>query len=161
MLTKILLAALAPLLLVTPQSHAQPGQSPPFASITEKQGGFDDVAFFVRQAIIQKGFTVDATSQIGEMLARTAQDVGATRTVYKNAVALQFCSVRLARAMVEADPATIALCPTIVFVYELADKPGIVHVGYRTPPRVHDEATQKAIDDLHQTLDEIVAEALQ
>lgn len=134
---------------------------PSFVTITEKRGTYDDVLFDVRQSIIQHGFVVDATSNVGDMLERTAKDVGASKVVFSKAVGLQFCSVRLSRAMFEADPATIALCPSVIFVYELADRPGVIHVGYRKLPEGGSEAARVAIDAQRKTLDAIVKEAVE
>ena len=153
--------ALVVLAITALTPHPARAAEPSFTTITEKRGVFDDVLFDVRQAITQAGFSLDATSHVGDMLARTANDVGATKVVYTHAVGLQFCSVRLSRAMFEADPATIALCPSVIFVYELAAKPGAIHVGYRNLPIVAGEATRKAIDAQRTVLDAIVKEATQ
>ncbi len=154
-------ASLALVALIALAPRAVTAAEPPFATITEKRGAFDDVVFDVRQAITQAGFSVDATSHVGDMLARTAKDVGATKEVYKSAVGLQFCSVRLSRAMFEADPTTIALCPSVIVVYELAGRPGVVHVGYRRLPEIAEGAAREAIDAQRRMLDAIVKEATQ
>ena len=158
---KAAFAALVFIVAAALTPHHAVAAEPSFTTITEKRGTFDDVLFDVRQAITQAGYSVDATSHVGDMLARTAKDVGATKVVFAHAVGLQFCSVRLSRSMFEADPTTIALCPSVIFVYELAPKPGVIHVGYRHLPVVADEATRKAVDAQRAVLDAIVREATQ
>ena len=75
------------------------------------------------------------------MLERTGADVGSTKKIYANAEFFMFCSAKLSRAMIEADPANVGYCPYVVFLYEAAEKPGEIVVGYRrpqpraTPPR--------------------------
>ena len=107
---------------------------------------FEDVAFALENAIIGKGLVIDHTSRVGEMLNRTAEDVGATGQVYEQADVYLFCSAVLSRRMMEADPDNIAHCPYSVFLYELADSPGTVHVGYRHMPPGEMQAVQDLLD---------------
>ncbi|HZT48206.1 MAG TPA: DUF302 domain-containing protein, partial [Hyphomicrobiaceae bacterium] len=72
-----------------------------------------------------------------------------------------FCSAKLSRAMMEADPANIAYCPYVIFIYEAADRPGETVVGYRRPrPAGSDEASRKALADIDALLDGIVSDAV-
>ena len=89
----------------------------------EVEGSFDDAVFNLEGAIVGRGFVVDHVSHVGEMLNRTAADVGATRQVYDRADVYLFCSATLSREMMEADPNNIAHCPYGIFVYQLAGKP--------------------------------------
>ena len=95
---------------------------------------FDDVTFGVESAILDRGLVVDHVSHVGEMLNRTAGDVGATSQIYSQADVYLFCSAVLSRKMMEAEADYIAHCPYSVFVYERANAPGKVHVGYRHMP---------------------------
>lgn len=95
---------------------------------------FEDVAFAVESAILDRGLVVDHVSHVGEMQNRTATDVGATGQIYTQANVYLFCSATLSRRMMEADPDNIGHCPYGVFVYELAGAPGVIHVGYRRMP---------------------------
>ncbi len=135
-------------------------QSGSFARISEKKAIFADVQQDVTDAIVGRGFVIDYMAKIGDMLVRTAKDVGATREVYRNAIALQFCSVKLSREMFEADPAAIVLCPYVIAIYELADKPGTIHVTYRRLPEGGTPEARKAIGAIETLLRDIVAEAL-
>jgi hypothetical protein len=95
---------------------------------------FEDVAFGVDSAIVNLGYVVDYHGMIGEMLQRTAEDVGATRPLYRDAELFTFCSAVLSREVMEENIGNIAYCPYIVFVYETEAEPGIVNVGFRRLP---------------------------
>jgi hypothetical protein len=157
MQTRRLIAAFAGLLAMTATAAAQSGS---YSKVTLKKGAFADVQQDVSEAIVNRGLVIDYTAKIGDMLSRTAKDVGATKEIYKNAVAFQFCSAKLSRDMMEADPSSIALCPYVITVYELAAKPGIVHVAYRRFPSSGGKAARKSVAAVQQTLDEIIAKAV-
>lgn len=103
-----------------------------FTVVTEVP--FADAAQGVTDAIINKGFKVDYHGFIGEMLKRTADDVGATKELYTDAEFFTFCSAVVSRDVMEADIGDIAYCPYVVFVYEDAATPGKVTIGHRTLP---------------------------
>jgi len=103
-----------------------------FTVVTEVP--FADAAQGVTDAIINKGFKVDYHGFIGEMLKRTAGDVGATKELYTDAEFFTFCSAVVSRDVMEADIGDIAYCPYVVFVYEDAATPGKVTIGHRTLP---------------------------
>jgi uncharacterized protein (DUF302 family) len=116
------------------------------------EAAFDDVTFGVETAIVGRGYVVDHISHVGEMLNRTAGDVGAAVQIYSQADVYLFCSAVLSRKMMEVDPNNLAHCPYSVFVYELADLPGTTHVGYRQMP-------QGAMQEVQELLDAIAREA--
>ncbi len=95
---------------------------------------FADAAQGVNDAIVNKGFKVDYHGFLGDMLKRTAADVGATKELYKDAEFFTFCSAVVSRTVMEADIGDIAYCPYVVFVYEDAATPGKVTIGHRTLP---------------------------
>lgn len=129
------------------------------ATTYKVEGDFEDVRFALENAIVNRGLVVDYVSHIGEMLARTGADVGAKKDIYANAESMLFCSAVLSRAAMEADPANIAFCPYGVFLYETADNPGTVVVGYRNLTETGSEASKKAIADVNALLGDIVKEA--
>jgi uncharacterized protein (DUF302 family) len=118
------------------------------------KGSYEDVKDSVVAAIEGKGLVVDRVAHVGDMLARTAKDVGATRQLYGKAEVLEFCSARISREMMEADPHQIAICPYTIAVYTLPGEAGVVYVSYRAPPRT------KGMENVPKLLDEIVREAL-
>ncbi len=131
------------------------------AGITQKavEATFEDVQQDLSNAIINRGYKIDYRAFIGDMLARTASDVGGKKAIYKKAEFLQFCSAVLSRDAMEADPANIAFCPYVLFVYERVDEPGKVHVGFRRLDETGSEASKAALTKINAVLDEIVSEA--
>lgn len=101
---------------------------------TEATVAFADAAQAVNDAIINKGYKVDYHGFVGEMLKRTAEDVGATKELFKDAELFTFCSAVMSRAVMEADITDFAYCPYVVFVYEAASEPGTVIIGFRKLP---------------------------
>ena len=118
------------------------------------KGTYEEVRDAVVMAIEGKGLIVDRVAHVGDMLARTAKDVGASRKLYGKAEVLEFCSARISREMMEADPHQIAICPYTIAVYTLPGEAGVVYVSYRRPPR------SKGMENVHTLLDQIVSEAL-
>jgi uncharacterized protein (DUF302 family) len=113
---------------------ACPAQARDDLTIYQSDAAFEDVVSDVDNAIINLGYVVDYRGRIGEMLQRTAADVGATKALYRNAEFLQFCSAVVSREVMEQNIANIAYCPYIVFVYETEDEAGTVNVGFRRLP---------------------------
>lgn len=112
-------------------------------------GSFDDAAFSVETAIVNKGLVIDYRSHTGDMLERTREDVGGDK-LYEAADIFLFCSATVSRQVMEADPALIAYCPYSVFV---TDREGSVEIGYRNYP----DGPMDAVEEL---LESIVQEAL-
>ena len=125
-----------------------------------KKGSYEDVKFELNDAIIRRGLAIDYTGHINKMLERTGADVGSTKKIYANAEFFMFCSAKLSRAMIEADPANLGYCPYVVFLYEAAEKPGEIVVGYRRPLPKGDAASQQALAAIDALLDGIVKDAV-
>lgn len=100
-------------------------------TFTRKGASYEDVRLDLENAIIAAGVKIDYTGNIGAMLTRTGPDVGSNQPVYKNAEFFTFCSAKLSRQMMEADPANMAHCPYIVYIYQRAATVNEVVVGYR------------------------------
>ena len=158
-MTKLRIFRLAALLvpfLIAGGAHAA---GPEGVASYAVEGAFADVRQDLADAIIHRGYVIDYEAKIGDMLTRTAGDVGATKTIYANAEAMQFCSAVVSRRAMEADPANIAFCPYVLFVYERADQTGTVNVGFRKMPEVGSDASREALAAVNALLDEIVREA--
>lgn len=119
----------------------------------EASGTFADIAQAAQDAIINRGYKIDYHGFIGDMLKRTAGDVGASKELYKDAEFFTFCSAVVSRSVMEGDIRDIAYCPYVVFVYEEAAMPGKVTVGFRSLPK------GGARDQVNDLLTEIVDEA--
>ncbi len=108
-------------------------------------GSFEDAAFAVESAIIGRGLVIDYVSHTGEMLNRTAADVGSEKELFTEADIFLFCSAQISRKVMEADPMNIAHCPYGIFV---TDKDGKVSVGYRNYPDGPMQEVQSLLDDI-------------
>ena len=115
------------------------------ATIYPFDGSFDEATMAVEAAIIGKGLVIDYRSHVGEMLNRTAADVGSEVKVFDNADVFLFCSAVLSRKVMEADPMNIAHCPYGVFV---TDREGQVAVGYRQMPEGPMQEVQTLLDEI-------------
>ncbi len=112
-------------------------------------GDFEDAAFGVESAILDRGLVIDLVSHVGEMLNRTGADVGSTEALFDEADIYLFCSAIVSRKVMEADPMNIAHCPYGIFV---AENDNGVMIGYRDYP----DGPMQKVEDL---LAGIVAEA--
>ncbi|MES0863171.1 DUF302 domain-containing protein [Ruegeria sp. SCPT10] len=130
--------------VLTGQALAQEVITTPF------DGSFDDATFAVESAIVGQGLVIDYVSHVGEMLNRTGADVGSDKQIFAAADIFIFCSAKLSREVMEADPMNIGFCPYGIFVAE--DDNGVT-VGYRSYP----EGPMQKVQTL---LSEIVKEAV-
>lgn len=124
-------------------------------------GSYEDVRFELRNAIISRGFKIDFNGFVGDMLARTAKDVGAKKSVYKHAEYFTFCSAHISRRAIEADARALGFCPYTLFIYELISEPGKIRVGYRRPALLGSRESREALTDLDKLLDRIARTAIQ
>jgi hypothetical protein len=125
-----------------------------------KRGAYDDVRFDLHNAIIGRGLVVDFNGQVSKMLERTAADLGGTRTIYKQAEYFTFCSAKLSRLTMEADPLNLGFCPYVIFIYETTAAPGTIHVGYRPPQRHGSVQSRSALEAVEGLLDSIAKDAV-
>lgn len=123
------------------------------------KSSFEDVKFELNNAIVNRGLVIDYTGRLADMLARTGKDVGSEKQIYRHAEYVTFCSAKLSRAMMEADPANIAMCPYVIFFYETAAKPGEVVVGYRRPVLRGNDKSKAALKEVDALLAGILKDA--
>ncbi len=125
------------------------------------EGTFDGVAFDVESAIVDKGLVIDTKGDVARMLQRTGQDVSQdSRDIYVGATYFTFCSAVLSRKMMEADPATMGLCPYVVYVYETKANPGEVVVGFRELEDAGSDQAEDVLEEIDKWLDGIVRSAI-
>lgn len=115
------------------------------ATVYTYDGSFDDAAFGVESAIVGRGLVIDHVSHVGEMLARTAGDVGSDVKLFEAADVFQFCSAVVSRRVMEADPMNLVHCPYGVFV---AERDGEVTIGYRNLPDGPMQEVQTLLDEI-------------
>jgi uncharacterized protein (DUF302 family) len=132
---------------------------------------FDDVRMELDTAILARGLNTHSTGNIAMMLDRTGADVGSTKPVYIAAEFVTFCSAKLSRRAMEADPSNVALCPFGISIYQTIEKPDEVTVAYRrltSQPKATDGLTDigvatettAALADINALLDGIAKDAL-
>jgi len=114
------------------------------AVLYEYDGSFDDATFETREAIIAQGLTIEYVSHVGEMLARTKEDVGGTKDLFANGEIYVFCSASISRKAMEADLMNIAHCPYNVFVFETIGEDSKVYVGHRDLP----DGSMQPVEDM-------------
>jgi len=68
------------------------------------------------------------------MLERTKGDVGSEVTLYLEADIYSFCSAKISRQVMEADPMNISFCPYDIFVMVRPDTPETTTIGFRSFP---------------------------
>lgn len=112
------------------------------------KANFGEVRDAVTMAIENRGMVINLVSHIGEMLERTGADIGASRQLYGQAEIVEFCSAKLSRQMMEADPHNIVLCPFAISIYTLPGTPGTVWLGYRKPRGVSAAVVEKLLADI-------------
>ena len=136
---------------------AAPASASDAVTYTRKGATYEDVRIDLENAIIKEGLKIDYSGNIAAMLQRTGPDVGSNQPVYQNAEFFTFCSAKLSRAMMEADPANMAQCPYVVFMYQRAATVKEVSVGYRKVAVAGRGA--KALDEINKLLERVVKAA--
>lgn len=124
------------------------------------KGEFAEVKERVLLAIENRGLVLNYTARIGAMLERTGKDMGAARRIYGEAEMLEFCSARLSRDMMEADPRNIVFCPYSIAIYTLPKEKSTVYIAYRRPGETGSERSVKSLRAAEKLVADIVAEAL-
>lgn len=94
---------------------------------------FADVREALTLAIENRGLVINYTSHIADMLARTGADIGASKQVFAQAEIIEFCSAKLSRQMMEADPHNIVLCPFAIAIYTLPGDDKHTWISWRRP----------------------------
>ncbi len=120
---------------------------------------FESVKENIEDAIIGRGMIVGRTLHAREMLDRTGPDLGFTRSVYLEAVSLEFCSASISHRMIAVDPVNIVVCPFTIAVYVTADDPDNVFVSFRRPQPVGSDSG--IAFDIFSLLDGIAREAIE
>ena len=119
---------------------------------------FDDVALAVVDAIAAEGITPPSVSHFGDMLRRTAPELGHPPALFADARIYTFCSAAAAARLSIESAHQIALCPLSIAVYQLDPEPSVVHLGYR---RSAGSAGGAAVDALLERIVERAARDLQ
>ncbi len=130
-----------------------------YTVVFKAQGGYEDVRDSVQMAIEAEGLRINSMNHIAEMLDRTGKDLGATRKIFEGGEQFEFCSSRISRDMMEADPHAIVMCPYIISVYTIpGDK--TVYVSYRKPVQTSNPKLNKVLQEIENLLTRIIEEAI-
>lgn len=124
-------------------------------------GAFADIKQFTELAITGRGYTISHYSDIGTMLARTAEDVGATDQVYLDGGVIEFCSATLSRQMMEADPGNMVFCPFAIALYVLPSEPDRVYAAFERISGVGPESSRPILREIETVLEGIIKEAME
>lgn len=135
------------------------GAASPGVQMRTVKGSFVDVRERVVMALENRGLVINYNAKIGDMLERTGRDLGRESRIYGNAEVLEFCSARLSRDTMEADPHNIAYCPYAIAVYTLPKSPGMVYLTYRLPEGGGSEASRRSLQAVAKLLADLVDEA--
>jgi uncharacterized protein (DUF302 family) len=130
------------------------------AVIRSTKGEFKEVKERVLHAIENRGLVLNYTARIGAMLERTGKDIGAPRTIYADAELLEFCSAKVSRDTMEADPRNIVFCPYGIAIYSLPKEPGRVYLAYRRAGASGSGRTAKSLQAVDKLLADIVADVM-
>ncbi len=109
---------------------------------------FDDVTFGLENAIIDAGLVIDHVSHTGDMLERTKGDVGSDATLFLGADIYSFCSAKISREVMEADPMNVVFCPYDIFVVVRPDTPEVTTIGFRTFPQGPMKSVEALLDGI-------------
>lgn len=139
---------------------AIPASADPLKTVSVK-GSYEDIRSDLQNAIVNQGLKIDYNGKIGDMLKRTGADVGSAKEIYADAEYFTFCSSKLSRTMMEADPLNVGMCPYMMFVYEKAGTPGEVTIGYRAAAMRGNDASRAALGEINALLDKILKDASQ
>jgi uncharacterized protein (DUF302 family) len=145
------------LALVVAVAGAAPATAADSVAYTRRGATYEDVRLDLENAIILEGLKVDYKGNIADMLKRTGPDVGSNQPIYQQAEFFTFCSAKLSRMMMEADPSNMAHCPYVVFIYQRAATSKEVVVGYR---KLNAEGRgRKALEEINKLLERVAVAA--
>lgn len=166
-LVRTLFPVLAVLVLVVPLSLSI---AAPISQQTEDvyrvtvSGQFDEYRELLELAISNRGIKISSISHISDMLQRTKSAVASTgdstADIYTHAEAIEFCSARLSRQMMTANAHNITYCPYIIYIYELATRPGKIHLAFRQLPVQGSRESREVLTKINALLKAILAEVV-
>ncbi|SMX33926.1 DUF302 domain-containing protein [Maliponia aquimaris] len=114
----------------------------------DSEDSFDDVVFGLENAILDAGLVIDAVSHVGDMLERTKADVGSEVTIFDKADVFSFCSAKVSREVMEADPMNLVYCPYDIFVVTRPETPDVTTIGFRTYPEGEMKKVEALLDGI-------------
>ena len=136
-------------------------QADEFSVVFKTHGDFADVRNVLVASIEGKGLKINHSNLIGDMLERTGPAVGRTTRVFGQAEQFEFCSADLSRAMMEADPHAIVMCPYSIAIYNLPQDPKTIYLAYRKLGPTKNPKLEKVLERINQLLTGIIKETVE
>jgi uncharacterized protein (DUF302 family) len=124
------------------------------------KGDYADIKETLEMAITDRGMVISKVFFIADMLQRTGKVVGATNLVYVNGEILSFCSARLSRKMMQANPEYISICPFKISVYSLPNNPANIYLTYQAIVSSDPQTQKNVFYSINQLLATIVSEVV-
>ena len=135
-------------------------QADKFSVVFKTHGDFADVRNALVASIEGKGLKINHSNLIGDMLERTGPAVGRTNKIYGQAEQFEFCSADISRAMMEADPHAIVMCPYSIAIYTLPQDPKTIYLAYRKPGPTNNPKLKKVFERVNQLLTGIIQDTI-
>ena len=157
---KLTTMAILVLAMVTSASITAHGVGSQGYTTKTAKADFESTWLELQNAIVDRGLVIDYTGHVSKMLDRTSQATGGA-SPYIDGRYVNFCSSKLSQAAMQADPDNLAICPYVIFAYELKAKPGATVVGYRRPLAGSKPNSASALAAIDKLLGDIIAEATQ
>ena len=135
-------------------------QADEFSVVFKTHGNFADVRNVLVASIEGKGLKINHSNLIGDMLERTGPAVGRTNKIYGQAEQFEFCSADISRAMMEADPHAIVMCPYSIAIYNLPQDPKTIYLAYRKLGPTKNPKLEKVLERVNQLLTGIIRDTI-
>ena len=132
-----------------------------FSVVVKTHGNFAEVRNVLVASIEGKGLKINHSNLIGDMLERTGPAVGRTTRVFGQAEQFEFCSADISRAMMEADPHAIVLCPYSIAIYTLPQDPKTIYLAYRKLGPTKNPKLEKVLERVNQLLTGIIKDTVE
>ena len=108
---------------------------------------FEDTVFSLESAIVDQGLKIEHVNHVGDMLERTREDVGSDKIIFDHADVYNFCSAKLSREVMEADPLNLVHCPYRIFVMQKHGSDEII-IGYPKMPEGEMQVVERLLETI-------------
>jgi len=108
---------------------------------------FEDTVFSLESAIVDQGLKIEHVNHVGDMLERTREDVGSDKIIFDHADVYNFCSAKLSREVMEADPLNLVHCPYRIFVMQEHGSDEII-IGYPKMPEGEMQVVERLLETI-------------
>lgn len=124
-------AALAAIATAAGLTAALPTAAQELVVHSLQPASYQDVHDALIDAIAEQGIAPPSESDFGDLLARTAADLGHRPDFYAEARLVSFCSTPIAARLAAESAHNMLYCPLAIAVYRLPAEPDRVYLSYR------------------------------